>query len=58
MIGDNTTDGTGEGAIYGRITYFFDTPNRMDCSRLYEIEIQILRDELELLRRENEYRIQ
>jgi hypothetical protein len=38
------------GAIYGRVVYQIGAPKRLDCSRLYEMEIQTLKNELELMR--------
>ena len=33
-------------AIYGRVTYYFGAPKRLDCSHLYELEIEMLRRQL------------
>ena len=39
--------GANGGAVYGKVVYHFGAPKRLDCSRLYEIEIQMLRRQLE-----------
>ena len=46
---DYTLENSG-GAIYGKVTYYFGAPKRLDCSRLYELEIQALRRQIESMR--------
>ena len=55
VIGEDNGNLEDSGAVYGRIIYYFGAPERIDCSRLYEIEIETLRRELELLQRQQDY---
>lgn len=50
-----TSDDSSNTAIYGRLTYAFGAPKRLDCNKLYEIELQTLRLELEMLRAEKAF---
>lgn len=43
------TDSMGN-AVYARVTHFLGSPKRLDCSRLYELEIESLRAQLEQMR--------
>ena len=43
---NNVSDGN---AIYGRITYFLGAPKRLDCSHLYDLEIQQLKRQIQML---------
>ena len=36
----------GRAVAYGKITYSFGTPKRLDCSRLYELHIELLQEQL------------
>ena len=53
VIGSPSGNGLGEsGAIYSRIVNpLGETPRRLDCGALYELEVQRLRAELQLARR-------
>ena len=42
-------DGTDQG-VYGRITIPIGAPKRLDCSRLYDLEVERLKAEIESLR--------
>jgi hypothetical protein len=46
-----------EAALYGRITWAIGTPKRLDCARLYELEIETLRAELDMMREQREMAI-
>ena len=41
--------GNGSGAVFGRITYQLGMPRRIDCSRLYDLQIMLLQERLRLL---------
>lgn len=43
-------DETGSAGVYGRITIPIGAPKRIDCSRLYDMELQRLQAELDELR--------
>ena len=55
MVANDNGDAVDSGAIYGRIVYHFGTPKRIDCSKMYNLEIEMLRQEVEMLRRQNQY---
>ena len=42
-------------AVYARITHSFGAPKRLDCSRVYDLEVERLKAEIELLRLEQQY---
>ena len=42
-------------AVYARITHAFGAPKRIDCYRVYELELERLQAEIELLRMEQMY---
>ena len=42
-------------AVYARITHAFGAPKRLDCSRVYDLEVERLKAEIELLRLEQQY---
>lgn len=44
------TSGSQGNAAYARISYALGTKPRLDCSRVLELEIEVLREELMLLR--------
>ena len=47
-----TTPAQGNAGVYGRFSWSLDAkPNRMDCSKLYELELEKKRLEVELLKR-------
>ncbi len=47
---NNFESGDSGSGVYGKVTYAIGAPKRLDCSRLYEMEIDTLRAELEALR--------
>ena len=47
---ENWQAGSQGSAVYGRISYALGTKPRLDCSRVLELEIQTLKEELMLLR--------
>ncbi len=46
----DSQDGRSGGVVYGRVTYAIGAQKRIECSRLYELELESLRLEIELLR--------
>lgn len=42
----------GQSGVYARVTYALGTPKRLDCSRLYEVEMETLRLQIKQLRNE------
>ena len=47
-FGDNL-DPQNKAAVFGKITYSFGMPKRMDCSKLYDLQIMILQEKLRRL---------
>ena len=45
-----TANEEGNAGVYGRITIPIGAPKRIDCSRLYDLEIQKLQAEIDSLK--------
>lgn len=45
-------DNENKAVAYGRITYSFGMPNRPDCTRLYDLQILILEEQLKALQQQ------
>ena len=43
------------GAVYARVVHALGAPKRLDCSRIYELEVERLKAEIEMLRIEQQY---
>tara|TARA_B110000914_G_scaffold157695_1_gene138675 strand:- start:581 stop:961 length:381 start_codon:yes stop_codon:yes gene_type:complete len=46
------SNNNGKAVAYGKITYTFGTPKRLDCSRLYELHIELLQEQLRKIQQE------
>ena len=42
-------------AVYARITHAIGAPKRLDCARIFELEVERLQAEIEILRLERQY---
>lgn len=45
-------DNNGKAVAYGKITYSFGMPKRLDCSKLYDLQILLLQEQLRAVRQE------
>ena len=46
---ESSTNNSGNAVVYGKITYSFGMPKRLNCSRLYDLQILILQEKLRAL---------
>ena len=42
----------GKAVAYGKVTYSFGMPKRLDCSKLYDLQILLLKEKLRALQQE------
>jgi hypothetical protein len=49
---NNNNNNTGQAALFGRITYAVGAPRRLDCSRIYEMELEKLRHQIRVLQQQ------